>query len=158
VQISLDFRAELRHESTCAASAEKDNDHMTNVNTTTPATVSEQGAHIAPVKASAKKQAIAKNDAPRARTSAKGAKSKKAASKTAKAAKPHAGPRTGSKSAKVLALLVRTNGASLAELRKATGWQAHSVRGFLSTASRTRGVRIESSKNGAGERIYRVKK
>jgi hypothetical protein len=41
---------------------------------------------------------------------------------------------------------------------KATGWQAHSVRGFLSTASRKRGIRIESSKNGANERIYRVKK
>jgi hypothetical protein len=120
--------------------------------------VGEQGAHVAPVEASAKKQAIAKNDAPKARTSAKGAKPKKDASKTAKAPKPQAGPRTGSKSAKVLALLARTNGASLAELRKATGWQAHSVRGFLSTASRKRGVRIESSKNGAGERIYRVKK
>jgi hypothetical protein len=41
---------------------------------------------------------------------------------------------------------------------KATGWQAHSVRGFLSTSSRKRGIRIESLKNGAGERLYRVKK
>jgi hypothetical protein len=32
------------------------------------------------------------------------------------------------------------------------------VRGFLSTASRKRGVTIESFKNGKGERIYRVKK
>src|ERR1700680_2892646 len=130
--------------------------HMTNANTTTPATAGEQGAHIAPVKAPAKKQAITKNDAPKARKSGKGAKPKKDARKPAKAPKPLAGPRTGSK--KVLGLLARTSGASLAELRKATGWQAHSVRGFLSTASRKRGVRIESSKNGAGERIYRVKK
>ena len=131
---------------------------MTNANTTTPATAGEQGAHIAPVKASAKKQAIAKNDAPKARKSGKGAKPKKDARTPAKAPKPQAGPRTGSKSARVLGLLARTSGASLAELMKATGWQAHSVRGFLSTASRKRGIRIESSKNGANERIYRVKK
>jgi hypothetical protein len=131
---------------------------MTNVNTTTPATVAEQDAHIAPAKASAKKQAIAKNDAPKARKSGKGAEPKKDARKPAKAPKPQAGPRTGSKRAKVLALLARTNGASLAELMKATGWQAHSVRGFLSTASRKRGVAIESLKNGKGERVYRVKK
>ena len=128
---------------------------MTNVNTTTPATVGEQGAHVAPVKASAKKQPIAKKDAPKARTSVKGAKPKRDASKTAKAPQ---GPHTGTKSAKMLALLARTNGVSLGELMKATGWQAHSVRGFLSTASRKRRVRIESSKNGAGERIYSFKK
>jgi hypothetical protein len=129
---------------------------MTNVNTTTPATVSEQGAPVAPVNASAK-QAIARKGAPKARMSAKGAKPNKDTSKTAKAPKSQ-GPRTGTKSAKMLALLARSNGASLAELMKATGWQAHSVRGFLSTASRKRRIRIESSKNGAGERIYRAKK
>src|SRR5258708_3151934 len=93
----------------------------------------------------------------KARMSAKGAKPNKDTSKTAKAPKSQ-GPRTGTKSAKMLALLARSNGASLAELMKATGWQAHSVRGFLSTASRKRRIRIESSKNGAGERIYRAKK
>jgi len=131
---------------------------MTNVNTTTPATAGEQGAHIAPAKASSQKQAIAKKGAPKARKPGKGARPKQDVSKTSKAPKPQAGPRTGSKSAKVLALLARTNGASLAELMKATGWQAHSVRGFLSTASRKRSIRIESSKNATGGRIYRVKK
>jgi serine/threonine protein kinase len=33
--------------------------------------------------------------------------------------------------------------------------QAHSVRGFISTAARKHGVKIESSKNDAGERTYR---
>jgi hypothetical protein len=131
---------------------------MTNVNTTTPATVGEQGAHVAPAKASAKKQAVVKKSSPTARTPGKGAKTKKPASKTAKAPMPQAGPRVGSKSAKVLALLARPNGATLADLMKATEWQAHSVRGFLSTASRKRGVGIESLKNGKGERVYRVKK
>jgi len=33
---------------------------------------------------------------------------------------------------------------------KATKWQAHSVRGFLSTAGKKRGIEIESSKNDKG--------
>jgi hypothetical protein len=33
------------------------------------------------------------------------------------------------------------------------GWRAHSVRGFISTAD-NKGIRIESSKNESGERIY----
>ena len=131
---------------------------MTNVNTTTLATAAEQGAHVAPAKASAKKQAIAKKDAPTARKSGKGAKPKKDASKTAKPPVPQAGPRIGSKSANVLALLARPKGATLADLMKATEWQAHSVRGFLSTASRKRGVAIESFKSDKGERVYRAKK
>jgi Protein of unknown function (DUF3489) len=132
--------------------------NMTNVETTTPAPVAEQGAHVVPGKATSKKQAAANNGAPKARKSAQGAKSKKYARKTAKAAKQEAGPRTGSKSANVVALVARTNGATLAELMKATGWQAHSVRGFLSTASSKRGLTIQSLKNGKGERVYRVKK
>jgi hypothetical protein len=131
---------------------------MTNVETTRPATVAEQGAHAAPAKALPKKQATAKKGAPKARKSAKGAKPKTDARKTAKAAKQEEGPRTGSKSANVVSLVARTNGATLAGLMKATGWQAHSVRGFLSTASRKRGLTIQSLKNGKGERVYRVKK
>jgi Protein of unknown function (DUF3489) len=129
---------------------------MTNVESTTPATAAEQGAHVAPAKAASK--ATANNGGPKARKSAKGAKPKKDARKTAQAAKQEARPRTGSKSAKVLSLLARPNGASLRELMKATGWQAHSVRGFLSTASSKRGLTIHSLKNGKGERVYRVKK
>lgn len=51
--------------------------------------------------------------------------------KAAKQAKPTAGARAGSKAAKVLGLPRRSDGASLKELMKATGWLAHSVRGFL---------------------------
>jgi hypothetical protein len=39
----------------------------------------------------------------------------------------------------------------------ATGWQAHSVRGFISTAGIKHGVKIDSSKNEAGDRNYRAK-
>jgi hypothetical protein len=65
--------------------------------------------------------------------------------------------RKGSRTAKILALLCRTAGDSLAELRKATGWQAHSVRSFLSGALKKKmGLRIDSVSRGEGERTYRV--
>jgi hypothetical protein len=44
---------------------------------------------------------------------------------------PPPAPRAG-KTAQLLALLRRPQGATLAELRELTGWQAHSLRGFLS--------------------------
>jgi hypothetical protein len=67
------------------------------------------------------------------------------------------GPRPGTKTAKVLALLQRTQGASLKELRKATGWQPHSIRGFLSgTVGRRMGLKIRSIKTESGERRYWV--
>jgi hypothetical protein len=40
---------------------------------------------------------------------------------------------------------------------QATGWQAHSVRGFLSTAAKKQGLQIESTRNEAGQRHYRLK-
>jgi len=46
----------------------------------------------------------------------------------------------------------------LVDSRKATDWQAHSVRGFLSTAAKKHGLKIESTKTEAGERVYQVKK
>jgi len=50
--------------------------------------------------------------------------------------RPRSAIRPGTKTAKILRLLKRPGGASLAELTKATGWQAHSVRGFLRCVSR----------------------
>jgi hypothetical protein len=41
-------------------------------------------------------------------------------------------PRPNSKAAEILSLLGRPEGATVQELMAATGWQAHSVRGFLS--------------------------
>ena len=68
-------------------------------------------------------------------------------------AKPTA-PRAESKGAKILDLIGRARGATLAELMKATGWQAHSVRGFLSTAAKKKRLKIDSSKSEAGNRVY----
>ena len=56
----------------------------------------------------------------------------------------------------VLKLLRRANGASIAELRKATGWQPHSVRAAL-TGLRKRDVEIVRSKDQAGTTRYAVK-
>ena len=78
--------------------------------------------------------------------------------KKSKRAKPAKGSRKGSKTAKVLDLLKRPDGATLAELMKATGWQAHSVRGFLSgTVGKKLGLAVASVKDDAGERRYSVK-
>jgi hypothetical protein len=55
--------------------------------------------------------------------------------------------------AMILKLIGKPNGATLVAIMKATGWQAHSVRGFISTAKK-RGIKIESVKNERGERVY----
>jgi hypothetical protein len=60
------------------------------------------------------------------------------------------------KQAKVLALLHRPGGVSISDLVKATGWQEHSVRGFLAGTVRKRlGLNLESTRQD-GERTYRV--
>ena len=62
-----------------------------------------------------------------------------------------------SKSDRVLLLLSQANGATLDELMKATKWQAHSVRGFLSGAVRKRkGLTVLSECDGEGARRYRI--
>ncbi len=75
----------------------------------------------------------------------------------AQPAKPSSAPRSGSKTAKILALLRRPGGATLPQLQKATDWQAHSVRGFLSGAVKKKmGLRVISAKLADGTRAYRV--
>lgn len=65
--------------------------------------------------------------------------------------------REGSKKAEVLALIERPKGATLTEIRKATGWQAHSVRGFISgTLGKKMGLAVESARRADSERVYRL--
>ena len=61
------------------------------------------------------------------------------------------------KTEKALALLRRPKGVTVAELGKATGWQAHSVRGFMSgTLKKRKGLEIVSKKDERGVRRYRI--
>ncbi len=84
---------------------------------------------------------------------AKGEPKAKAAKKGAPKAK---GPREGSKKAIILGLVSRKDGATLQELMKATDWQAHSVRGFISNLVRKAGYKVESVKREDGERAYLI--
>jgi hypothetical protein len=78
---------------------------------------------------------------------------------SAKSAKKAAGARQGSKTAKVLDLLRRSGGASGKELMKATGWQAHSLRGFMSgVLGKKMGFTVSSTKTADGERRYAIKR
>jgi hypothetical protein len=62
-----------------------------------------------------------------------------------------------SKKDQVLALLRRPTGATLGEIIAATCWQKHTVRGFIAgSVSKKMGLCVESKKNDAGERAYRI--
>ena len=64
--------------------------------------------------------------------------------------------RADSKQAQVIALLSRANGATVAEMAAATGWQHHSVRGVISGSLKKRlGLTITSTKEDRG-RVYRI--
>jgi hypothetical protein len=126
-------------------------------------TVGEQGAHVAPEKASSKNGASQKKGAPKGQKGTKGSKAKAAPKNEAKvgrksvkreAAKATA-PRADSKGAKILELIGRSKGATLAEIVKATDWQKHSIRGFLLTAAKKHGLKIESTKTEAGLSVRR---
>ena len=112
---------------------------------TKKASAGKRGAHVATAKGKATKKA----------TPAKKATSAKKAPKGAKKA---AGARDGSKARTILDMLKRKDGTTLKELMKETGWQAHSVRGFLSgTVGKKMGLAVTSTKGEDGERTYSVK-
>jgi hypothetical protein len=91
-------------------------------------------------------------------TKAKATKKAGPVRKTPKGAKRARSARDGTKTAKILNLLKRAGGATAKELMKVTGWQPHSVRGFLSgTVGKKMGLTIGSTKSEDGERHYSVK-
>jgi hypothetical protein len=129
--------------------------HMTNAETNDKAaTVAERGAHVAPAKASSNKAASQKKGAPKAKKSAKPAKAAKAPRASAKKGATEARNKKG----EVIAMMKRAKGVTLAEIMEATGWQKHTVRGFVSILGSKGGQKIESLKNAAGERSYRIAK
>ena len=89
-------------------------------------------------------------------TEKKAAPKPKAAAEASKEATPTQPlDRKTSKTDTVLALLRQPGGTTLEQLKDATGWQAHSVRGFLSgTVGKKMGLRLESAKGEDGARVY----
>src|SRR5205823_13058568 len=64
--------------------------------------------------------------------------------------------RANSKQARVLGLLRRPSGATIATIMTSTGRQPHSVRGFFAAVVRKKlALRLESEKTD-GERVYRI--
>jgi len=119
-----------------------------------------EAADVAPDAAAATTRASHKDAATQAKKGVKKAKASKPAkaAKLTKPAKPAAEARDGSKKSIILGLLRRPTGATMAEIVTAVEWQKHSIRGFLSgNLTKKLGLTLESTKNEAGERTYRIK-
>jgi len=113
----------------------------------------EKEAAAEPKEAAAEPAPAAKpKKAKAAPTAAKGAPKKAKATKDT-TAKP---ARDGSKTAQVVAMLQRKNGATLAEIMEKMGWQRHTVRGFMAGAMKKAGYTVESFKPEGGDRTYRI--
>jgi Protein of unknown function (DUF3489) len=145
---------------TAVITAEGDRTMNSDTETTTTEAVGPT-AEAKPKKSRAAKRgataAPAKGKAGKKTTPAKKAAKAPAAPKKAKPEK--SGAREGSKSAIVVGLIQRAKGATLAEIMEATGWQAHSVRGFISgTLGKKMGLKVESSKREDGTRVYSTAK
>jgi hypothetical protein len=66
-------------------------------------------------------------------------------------------PRTGTKQAQIITLLQRPEGASIAEIVVATGWQAHSARGMISGALKKKlGLPVTSEKVDGRGTVHRL--
>jgi hypothetical protein len=79
---------------------------------------------------------------------------KKATAKNQASRRQRPAGRKDTKTAKVIALLQRPGGATLRTLMRATQWQSHSVRGFISGQLKKKfGLKVRSSKRD-GERCY----
>jgi hypothetical protein len=76
--------------------------------------------------------------------------------KAAKGKKTAAGkPREGTHKAQVIAMLQRKGGATLEAIMEATGWQKHTVRGFISILGSKGGLKVTSTRRESdGARVY----
>ncbi len=86
-------------------------------------------------------------------------KSRKIAKPVKKSAAPSSGGKTApvTKTMTVMAALKRPDGATVREIAAATGWQNHSVRGFLSTQKKKRpDFILEKFTRGDGRTAYKL--
>jgi hypothetical protein len=109
----------------------------------------------------AKKKAASKSDGKPSglahKHSAKSAKSAKKAAPAKKAAVAKSDSvRSGSKTAKLLALLQRPKGVSRIEMGKVSAWNDHSVRGFLSGLERRYGIKLKVIKTEGETTMYQA--
>ncbi len=78
--------------------------------------------------------------------------------KVARQPKPAAeakAPREGTAKAKVIGMLQRKGGATLQEIMETTGWQPHTVRGFISTLGKKTGLVINRTRRESDQaRVY----
>jgi len=101
-----------------------------------------QAAKVAPAKSKSTKKTTSAKHPPKAKKATK--------------ADEAAAPREGSKTAQVVAMLQRKNGATLPEIMYQMGWQKHTVRGFIAGAMKKAGYTVESFKSDKGDRTYRI--
>ena len=104
--------------------------------------VAPRRAHVPLAQAKSARKATPAKKAPKGQTKAEVAKPKVA--------------RGGSKTAKILDLLKRSDGATSKELMKVTGWLPHSVRGLSGIVRKKMGLTVTSTKGEDGERNYSV--
>src|ERR1039457_1951318 len=89
---------------------------------------------------------------------AKATKKAKLAKKAAPAKKRGDKGERSNKKADVIAMMKPSRGVTLAEIAEVTGWQKHTIRGFVSILGSKGGETIESSKSASCERTYRITK
>lgn len=117
---------------------------MTTPKPDTATDVGAQPPHVAPTRPAPRKATPKRKAAPQRKRAAKAPSKKKSS---------HPGK---SKSDLILSLVGRPSGATLAEIMKATKWQRHSVRGFISLARSRQGLKITSTTNAKGEHVYKL--
>lgn len=124
------------------------------------AAIAETGAHAAPEKPTAKQSSRRQKDAAQSQKHDKAAKASRSAKRKGqtKTKTGRLAARQGTAKAKVITMRGRKGGVSLEEICKATGWQAHTVRGFISLLGTKGGYAISSSRNEDGARIYSLQK
>jgi hypothetical protein len=118
-----------------------------------------QVSDVAPEVGTATTDASPAKNAPTAEQIAtKAPKRKKAAKPERQQAAPQPAAPRESKTAQVVAMLQRPEGATITEIMQKMGWLKHTVRGFMAGTMKKAGYNVESFKPEGGERSYRIAK